>query len=58
MKVLQQAEGVATELIPIVEEEGISVLAFGLKEPLDQYGKEVAELGMDSTCALYSFRIM
>jgi len=37
-------------MIPIVQEMGISTIAFALKEPLDSYGGSVAEIAMDSTC--------
>jgi len=37
-------------MIPITPETGISTIAFALKEPLDGYGKAIAEIAMDSTC--------
>ena len=43
-------EGQEVEMIPIVQEAGISTIAFALKEPLDSYGGSVAEIAMDSTC--------
>jgi len=48
--VLAAVEGQEVEMIPIVQEMGISTIAFALKEPLDSYGGSVVEIAMDSTC--------
>ena len=48
--VLVEVEGQEVEMIPIVQEMGISTIAFALKEPLDSYGGSVVEIAMDSTC--------
>lgn len=48
--VLKAAAGQAVEIIPVTQEDGISIIAFALKEPLDSYGAETAEIEMDSTC--------
>lgn len=49
-EVLKRAEGVAIEMIPTTAEDGISTIAFALKDAVDGYGAKVAEIAMDSTC--------
>ena len=48
--VLQATDPKLVKTLSITTEDGISALAFVFKEPLDQYGEEVLEVGMDSTC--------
>jgi hypothetical protein len=48
--VLAAEHGVTVEIIPIEPEDGISVMAFAMKEAVDVYGTRVAEVAMDSTC--------
>lgn len=50
LKVLERAEGIDVEIIPIRNEPGISTIAFGFKDILDDYGKEIKEIAMDLTC--------
>jgi hypothetical protein len=50
-KVLENHNGDAIEIIPVHAEDGISVIAFGFKEIVDDYGKEITEIAMDSTCS-------
>lgn len=50
LEVLAQFDGIDIELIPLHVEDGISTLAFGFKTILDDYGAEVQEITMDSTC--------
>jgi hypothetical protein len=38
------------EIISVPEEDGISSLAFNFKSILGDYGEEIIEIGMDSTC--------
>lgn len=49
--VLEREEGRAVEIIDIHEEDGISALGFALKEPLELWGKQTAEIAIDGTCA-------
>ena len=49
-KVLKGSEGIAIEMIPTTPENGISTIAFALKDAVDGYGMKVAEVAMDSTC--------
>ena len=49
-EVLKRAEGVAIEMIPTTAEDGISTIAFALKDAVDGYGAKVAEIATDSTC--------
>ena len=38
------------EIIPTPTEDGISSLAFNFKNILEDYGEEIIEIAMDSTC--------
>ena len=49
-KILENHEGNKIEIVPIHAEDGISVIAFGFKEIVDDYGKEITKIAMDSTC--------
>lgn len=49
--VLEREEGLNIEIIPIQTEDGISSLAFSFKNILQDYGEEIIEIAMDSTCA-------
>lgn len=51
IKVLERVDGVDVEIIPIRAEDGISTIAFGFKDILDDYGENITEIAMDSTCA-------
>lgn len=57
IKVLKRVEGIDVEIIPVHAEDGISTLAFAFKGILDDYGMEVEEIAMDSTCTSSSARI-
>jgi hypothetical protein len=48
--VLAAEHGLTVETIPIEHEDGISTIAFALKEAVDAYAHQVAEVAMDSTC--------
>jgi hypothetical protein len=48
--VLAAEHGVTVNIIPIEPEDGISVIAFAMKEAVDVYAAQVAEVAMDSTC--------
>jgi hypothetical protein len=48
--VLAAENGAAIKIILIEPEDGISVIAFAMKEAVDAYGTQVAEVAMDSTC--------
>lgn len=50
LKVLEQVDGIDVDIIPIRPEAGISTIAFGFKDILNDYGKEIKEIAMDSTC--------
>ncbi|TFK46463.1 hypothetical protein OE88DRAFT_1638147 [Heliocybe sulcata] len=47
--VLEAAQGKEVELIDVTMEKGIDVIAFALKDSVDEFGGEMAELAMDST---------
>ena len=49
-KVLKGSEGNAIEMITTTSKDGISTIAFVLKDAVDGYGTKVAEVAMDSTC--------
>jgi len=49
-KILENLEGDRIEIIPVRTEDGISAIAFGFKEIVSDYGKEITEIAMDSTC--------
>ena len=47
---LQAADPNTVEMLSITTEDGIDTVAFAFREVLDQYGGEVLEVAMDSTC--------
>ena len=47
---MKAADPNVIEVLPITTEDGISALAFVFKEPLEQYGGNILEVAMDSTC--------
>ena len=47
---LQAIEGEKIETIPVQSEDGISAIVFGFKGILDDYGSQMEEIVMDSTC--------
>jgi hypothetical protein len=50
-KLLELMQGLEDcEIIPIRKEKGINAIAFGFKSVLDDVGKGVEEIAMDSTC--------
>lgn len=51
-KLLAKLEGFKIENIPVHEEEGISAIAFAFKDIVDDFGEEMQEIAMDSTCKL------
>lgn len=48
--VLKRAKDLHIEIISVPTEDGISSLAFSFKNILEDYGEEIIELAMDSTC--------
>jgi hypothetical protein len=48
--VLERVDNVDIEIIPVPMEDGISSLAFNFKNILEDYGEEIIEIAMDSTC--------
>ncbi|EPQ53499.1 hypothetical protein GLOTRDRAFT_44802, partial [Gloeophyllum trabeum ATCC 11539] len=46
---LEAANGKEIEMINVEQEPGIEVMAFSLKELVETYGAQTAELAMDST---------
>jgi len=48
--VLKRAKDLDIEIISVPTEDGISSLAFSFKNILEDYGQEIVELAMDSTC--------
>lgn len=49
-KVLEKAAGNDVEIVATIEEDGIAAIGFALKEPLEQWGKDTAEIAFDGTC--------
>jgi len=41
------------DIIPTVQEDGIDAVAFTFRGVLEDIGKEIAEVAMDSTCKLF-----
>jgi hypothetical protein len=57
--VLDSFQGTKIETIPIREEPGIVTMAFAFKEVFDNFGPEVTEIAMDSTCKqLHTTRVI
>lgn len=52
LAVLEKYEDLTIEIIPITAEDGISAIAFAFREILDEFGSEVEEIAMDSTCKI------
>ena len=50
LKVLEQMNNIDVEIISVPVEDGISSLAFGFENILDEYGEEIIKIAMDSTC--------
>ena len=50
LKILERVQDLDVDIIPVPVEDGISSLAFGFKNILEDYGEEVTEIAMDSTC--------
>ena len=50
MKVLDREVGKTIEVIPIAKESGISCLAFAFVDVVKEYGKNINEVSIDSTC--------
>ena len=48
--VLERVDNIDIEIIPVPTEDGISSLAFNFKNILEDYGEEIVETAMDSTC--------
>jgi len=47
---LERVNDIDIEIIPVRTEAGISSIAFGFKNILADYGEELHEIAMDSTC--------
>ena len=50
LKVLERVDDINIETIAVPREDGISSLAFSFKDILGDYGEEITEIAMDSTC--------
>lgn len=50
LKILEWLDGIDIDIIPIQPEDGMSTIVFGFREILDDYGKDIKEIAMDSTC--------
>lgn len=48
--ILKRVDGINITVIPIPPEDGINAIAFAFKDILEDYGEEVIEVAMDSTC--------
>lgn len=49
-KVLESFQGSSVEIIPIRPEPGIVAMGFAFKQVFDEFGLDVEEIAMDSTC--------
>lgn len=47
---LKQYEGKVLDIIPVEEEDGISVVAYALKYPTEHWAAEAIEIAIDGTC--------
>ena len=54
-KILKNQDGNTIEIIPICAKDGISAIAFSFKKIVDNYGKEITKIAMDS---IYSFSLL
>ena len=54
--VLEHVDNIDIEIIPVPMEDGISLLTFNFKNILEDYGEEIVEIAMDSTC-MHFFRV-
>ena len=50
LMVLKRTKDLDIEIISVPTEDGILSLAFSFKNILEDYGKEIVKLAMDSTC--------
>ena len=50
LMVLERVDNIDIEIIPVPMKDGISSLAFNFKNILEDYGEEIVEIAMDSTC--------
>ena len=50
IKLLEHVNDINIEIIPVPTEAGILSLAFGFKNILADYGEDLCEIAMDSTC--------
>jgi len=50
IKLLEHVNDINIKIIPVHTEAGISSIAFGFKNILADYGEELHEIAMDSTC--------
>lgn len=50
IKLLESMEGHKVEIIPVALEDGIEAVAFTFKGVLEDVGKDIVEVAMDSTC--------
>lgn len=53
IKLLKSKEGHEVDIIPIIQEDGIDAVAFTFRGVLEDVGKEIAEVAMNSTCKLF-----
>ena len=50
LKDVEHVDNLDIEIIPTSTEDGISSLAFNFWSILEDYGEEITEIAMDSTC--------
>lgn len=52
VKLLKSMEGHKVNIIPVTLEDGIDAVAFTFKGVLEDVGKDIVEVAMDSTCMI------
>lgn len=58
LKQLEKAEGSKTEIIQIEPEAGIHAIAFTFKGILEDFGENIEEMAMESTCTSPSLHMI
>lgn len=52
---VERVAGKEVEIVALHTEPGMSAIAFALKEPLEEWGEETAEIAFDGTCKRFEF---
>lgn len=55
-KLVAEAAGKEVEIIAMHAEPGMTAIGFALKEPLELWGEETAEIAFDGTCTYTAVR--